>query len=204
MKKIFLWVVFIGLTVLGADIAQSALNWPPKVGELYPDIALVDQTGQQVRIQDFKGSVILIEYIGMNCPACQSFAGSDKYGAYENIDTQTGLKSIEEYFPQYTKGVSLSDKRLVYIQILLYSMTMGAPSQEDAQKWAEHFHLDRSKNQIVLAGTKEFLGQASYNLIPGFQLIDKKFILRWDATGHNPQHSLWNQLLPSVFKFLNE
>lgn len=31
--------------------------------------------------------------------------------------------------------------------------------------------------------------QASYNMIPGFQLIDQNFILRSDSTGHNPKES---------------
>ena len=79
---------------------------------------------------------------------------------------------------------------------------MGVPGPEDAKKWAEHFHFDRSKNRIVLAGAKEFLApenyNASYNLVPGFQLIDRDFILRSDSTGHNPHDGLYTQLLSMV------
>jgi len=172
--------------------------WPPEMGKEFPDLELIDQTGKKVRISDFKGSVILIEYIGMTCPACQAFSGAHDVGAYGGIKPQKGLKSIEKFCPIYSKGVRLSDDRVIFIQILLYSMSMGAPTVEDAKKWAKHFRLDRSKNQIVLAGKEELLGKASYDLIPGFQLVDKDFILRSDSTGHHPRNNLYTELLPMM------
>ena len=178
--------------------------WPPRVGEPYPDLELIDQTGQLVRLSSFKGSVLLIEPVGMNCPACQSFAGAHRLGPYEGIQPQGGLPSIEELVPQYTRGASLSDDRIVFVQLLLYSMTMDAPTSEDARKWAEHFRVDRAKNHIVLAGTKEFIGQASYDMIPGFQLVDRNFILQVDATGHRPRHNLFTQLLPAIPRLMEE
>ncbi len=190
--------------VTAAQPGRLPAVWPPRVGEPYPDLELVDQTGQLVRLSSFKGSVLLIEPVGMNCPACQSFAGAHRLGSYEGIQPQGGLPSIEELVPQYARGLSLSDERIVYVQLLLYSMTMEAPTPEDARKWAQHFRADRAKNHIVLAGTKEFIGQASYDLIPGFQLVDRNFILRVDATGHRPQHSLFSQLLPALPGLLEE
>ena len=178
--------------------------WPPRVGEPYPDLELIDQTGRLVRLSSFKGSVLLIEPVGMTCPACQAFAGAHRLGPYEGVAPQGGLPSIEELVPQYTRGVSLSDERIVFVQLLLYSMTMGAPTPEDARKWAAHFRVDRAKNHIVLAGTREFIGQASYDMIPGFQLVDRNFILQVDATGHRPRHNLFTQLLPAIPRLLEE
>jgi hypothetical protein len=178
--------------------------WPPRVGEPYPDLELIDQTGRPVRLSSFKGSVLLIEPIGMTCPACQAFAGAHRLGPYGGIAPQGGLPSIEELVPQYARGVSLSDDRIVFVQLLLYSMTMGAPTPEDARKWAAHFRADRAKNHIVLAGTREFIGQASYDMIPGFQLVDRNFILQVDATGHRPRHNLFTQLLPALPRLLEE
>lgn len=182
--------------------ARSGVKWPPRLGEPYPDLELIDQTGQIVRLSSFKGSVVLVEPVGMTCPACQAFAGAHRYGSFEGVAPQRGLLSIEELFPKYTNGLSLSDDRIVLVQLLLYSMSMRAPSPGDARRWAEHFRMDRSKNFIVLAGTKELLGQASYNMIPGFQLVDRNFILRADSTGHRPRHNLWKYLLPMVPQLL--
>jgi hypothetical protein len=199
-----LQVAAVAPAVTPAQPGRLPSMWPPKVGEPYPDLELVDQTGQLLRLSSLKGSVLLIEPVGMNCPACQSFAGAHRLGSYEGIQPQGGLPSIEELVPQYARGVSLSDDRIVYVQLLLYSMTMEAPTPEDARKWAQHFRADRARNHIVLAGTKEFIGQASYDMIPGFQLVDRNFILRVDATGHRPQHNLFSQLLPAIPRLLEE
>lgn len=190
------------LALAGTCYAAQISPWPPKVGEPYPDLELIDQTGMPVRLSSFKGKVLLIEPVGMNCPACQAFAGAHKIGAFQGITPQRGLPSIEEALPKYAGGITLSDPRIVYVQLLLFNMSLMPTTPEDAKAWAQHFKRDRSKNQIVLAGGPEFLKaerrQASYNLIPGFHLVDKDFILRSNATGHQPQHDLWRQLFPMV------
>ncbi len=170
---------------------QSLEFWPPRLEQEYPDFKLIDQTGEKVRISDFKGSLLLIEYVGMNCAACQAFSGANTHiGPFENNTVQRGLKSIKELFPTYTNGLSLSDNRITFIQILLYDMKRGAPTPEDAQRWAQHFQLEKSRNQYVLVPIGDMRGSASYNLIPGFQLVDKNFILKSDSTGHHPRVNL--------------
>lgn len=62
--------------------------------------------------------------------------------------------------------------------------------------------MDRSKNHLVLAGTKELLGDASYNMIPGFHLVDRNFIFHSDSAGHTPRHNLVTHLLPMIPKLL--
>jgi hypothetical protein len=47
-------------------------------------------------------------------------------------------------------------------------------------------------------GDERFINPASYKMIPGFQLVDRAFILRADATGHTPTHNLWEDLLPML------
>jgi len=183
---------------------RAEVDWPPQLDQPYPDLELINHAGQSVRMSDFKGKVIVVEYIGMTCPACQAFSGAHEKGAYGNIVPQRGLGAIKDYFPGSTGGLSLEDDRIVFIQMLLYSMSMGAPTPEDAKDWARHFQMDRPKNHLVLAGKEELLGQASYDMIPGFQLIDKQFVLRSDSTGHHPRHNLWNELLPLVPQLLKE
>jgi len=98
----------------------------------------------------------------------------------------------------------LTDDRIVFVQLILYNMSMNAPSIDDARAWANHFHMNRSSNFVVLAGTKHLVGQASADMIPGFQLVDRNFVLRADATGHNPRHRLFEELLPMVPQLLSE
>ena len=185
-------------------LSAFAELWPPEVGKPYPDLELYDQTGKITQLSSFKGSVILVEPVAMNCTACQAFSGAHRLGAYADVSPQQDLKSIEEYFPKYTGGMSFSDRRFVFIQIILFDLNNNVPTAQDARKWAEQFRLDRAKNRVVLASRREMAGPASYNMIPGFQLIDKNFILRSDSTGHNPKHDLWKHLLPMVPKLLKE
>jgi hypothetical protein len=52
----------------------------------------------------FKGIVILVEPVGMNCPACNAFSGGIQKGGYKGTHPQNGLPSIEQLFPKYTGG----------------------------------------------------------------------------------------------------
>ena len=48
------------------------------------------------------------------------------------------------------------------------------------------------------------IGDASYRMIPGLQLIDQDMILRVDSTGRsNQQHDLYRELLPKVREMLD-
>ena len=178
--------------------SPTSAQWPPKVGEVYPDLELIDEYGQKVRLSSFKGAVLVIEPIGMTCAACQAFSGGHQFGSFGGVVPQRGLPSIEKFFPEFTNGLVLSDDRIVFIQILLYNMSMGAPTGEDVRSWSEHFKMERSDNYVVLGGTKSLLGPASNNMIPGFQLVDQDFILRSDSTGHRPKDNLYTTLLPMV------
>jgi hypothetical protein len=182
----------------------KTILWPPQLGKPYPEIELIDRTGKIVKLADFKGKIIVVEPVGMTCPACNAFSGGKDRGGFKSSSVQGGTESIETYFPQYTGGVSLHDKRILFVQLLLYNLQMQGPTQDDAALWAEHFGLDKFDNTYVLAGGPELIGSASYNMIPGFQLIDKDFVLRSDATGDNPKESIWDHLLPMVPQLLKE
>jgi thiol-disulfide isomerase/thioredoxin len=176
--------------------------WPPQLNEPYPDLHLVDQTGTAVRLSDFKGKIILVELIGIPCPACQAFSGGHKVGGFKGVAPQPDLASIEESARKYGR-FDLSNERIVKVHVLLYSMSMRAPTPRDAKAWADHFGLDRSKNEIVLAGLSSMISEETYQMIPGTQLIDQEFILRVDSTGRSARkHDLYRVLLPHVRKLL--
>lgn len=193
-------IAFVGFS---AHAKQSEIVWPPQIGQPYPDIEVVDHRGETKQLSSFKGTVLLIEPIGMNCPACNAWSGAHFVGGYDGIQPQAGLLSIREYLPKYTGGIKIDDARIKVIQLLLYDMRMKAPSRKDAIKWAEHFGFDELENHYVVVPTQSMISPASYNLIPGFQLVDKDFILRSDSTGHHPKDNLYTKLLPMVSKYVH-
>ncbi|MDV6032997.1 MAG: hypothetical protein F9B45_23510 [Phycisphaera sp. RhM] len=58
--------------------------------------------------------------------------------------------------------------------------------------------MDRDANQIVLRGDPSMLSRQTYEMIPGFQLIDRDFVLRSDSCGHHPHDDLYKDLLPML------
>ncbi|MDH5428914.1 MAG: hypothetical protein OEY57_12155 [Nitrospirota bacterium] len=184
------------------QLKASGTAWPPEVGQPYPDATFIDQDGNPVKLSSFKGSVLLIEPIGMTCAACQAFSGAHQYGPLGGVTPQKGLPSIETLFPQYTNDLSLRSSRIEFIQILFYDMSMKAPTADDVKEWTRHFQMQRSNNYLVLAAPRAFQGRATANMIPGFQLVDQDFILRADSTGHSPRHDLYRELLPMVRELL--
>ncbi len=182
----------------GARAADSEFAWPPRLGEPFPDLQLVNQHGDRMRLSELRGKVILVEPVGMNCAACNAFSGAHRKGGYAGTRPQDNVPAIEELLPRYSRGITLDDSRIALVQLLLYDPGLKAPKAADARLWAEHFGFMEHRNVFVLAGDESLVGTASYNMIPGFFLIDRDFILRADATGHRPRHDLFKHLLPMV------
>ena len=182
---------------------EPTVPWPPKLGEPYPDLLVVDAAGRELRLSDLRGKVILVEPIGMNCPACQAFCGGRSRGGFAGVTPQPDLPPMEELLPAYTRPpIELSDDRLVYVQLLLYSMEMGAPGAADAARWEAHF--PGPPNRRVLVPKRSLVGPASYDLIPGLQVVERDFVLRGDSTGHSPKEDLYRQVLPRIPELLGK
>lgn len=168
------------------------------MAEPYPDLRLRDPSGQFVRLSSFRGKVLLIEPIGLTCSACNAFAGAGKEGVpgFRGIRPQAGLASIKDNIASYSGGVTIDHPELVVLHLLLFDSQTTIPTLEDARDWVEHFQLDGHFNFAVLVGDERFHNRETLDMIPGFQLVDRDFILRADATGHSPKHDLYRFLLP--------
>lgn len=180
--------------------AQQKLSWPPQLNSKYPDLELMSSSGKKVKLSSVAGKIILLEPIGMSCPACQAFVGAAEKGPFPGGSAQPGLPSMDSMLKQH--GISPSDSRLERVQLILYSPSMGAPTLEQAKAWSKHFGFGETGHELILIGDQSYINNASYNMIPGFQLIDKDFVLRCDSTGHNPTNDLYKELLPMLKKLL--
>lgn len=173
-------------------------NWPPRVGSYYSDLNLTDQNGEPFRLSSLQGKVILLELVAIPCKGCQSFAGANDRGGYGGVAVQPGLDSIHKYAKRFG-GVDLSrSNNVAFVQLLLYGESMRHPTQEEVTGWAGHFGMNRSRNHIVLRGDESMVNRTSYAMIPGFHLIDRNFVLRYDSSGHRPKHDLYHELLPAL------
>lgn len=180
-----------------APVGQRDIVWPPQLGKAYPDLRLQTPEGDWVQLSDFRGKVLVIEPIGMSCPACNAWAGGNSaVGTFQGVRPQPDLDSLDDYSRKFA-GVSLDDPELMYIHLVLYDTKLRDPSVEDLAAWRDHFGL-HGENVRVLGGTPDLISPASYKMIPGVQLVDRSFVLRSDSTGHHPRHNLYKKLLPML------
>ncbi|MCO5171833.1 MAG: hypothetical protein M9894_36500 [Planctomycetes bacterium] len=171
----------------GASVKPLPHAWPPVRGERYPDLELLDHRGQPTRLSRLEGKVIVVEPIGMGCPACQAYAGAHRRGTFRGAFAQEGLPSFGELLRRYAGVDWEREPDLVLVHLLLFDLPAErAPTVADARAWAEHFGLDRADNALVLVGDERYVNPASYALVPGFQVIDRDFVLRYDGSGHHP------------------
>lgn len=178
--------------------------WPPLIAHSYPDLELIDQEGEPFKLSYLKGKVIVIQPVAMNNSASQGYSGAEDKGSFEKVNFDSSARSFRKIFTEYTQDLVLPHPDLVFIQILLYDMEYEAPKPLHAKIWAEHFDLRREHNHFVAVSKHRLGGSYANDMIPGFQLIDRDFILRADSTGDAPYHDLRYELIPMTTKLLSQ
>jgi hypothetical protein len=95
------------------DADKPLRGWPPAVGQFYPDVVLEDQTGQITGISHYRGKVVLVEVVGLTCPACDALSGGNDpgKGRFRGIEPQPGLSSIDRYARAWARHFGLSRNR---------------------------------------------------------------------------------------------
>lgn len=191
--------VFLGLLCFLPSFAYAQEQWPPNPGSPYPDLRLIDESGKPFQLSTLKGKVLVVKFGAMACPATQALSGAHTAGGFAGINPQPGLSSFDQMFERYTHGLNLTadSDDIAFVHILFYDATGNrAPTAKELARWNKHFSNDKS-NHITVAAPAELTRRTPRASIPGFQLVDQKFILRSDATGAN-QRLLYSELLPSV------
>ena len=174
--------------------------WPPETREVYPDLEMFDGSGAPVKLSELKSKVLLIQPVRMVCSACQSFSGSGQWGPFGAVLPQAGLPSIETLLDTHAHGVQRNADFQI-VQIIFFNFSDAPPTPADIREWDKHFHLHQ-RNILVLGARKPIADNTARSLIPGFQLVDKNFVLRADSTGSTPRQDLTHELLPMIPKLL--
>ncbi|HZZ19738.1 MAG TPA: hypothetical protein VFE25_10235 [Opitutaceae bacterium] len=171
-------------------------TWPPKAGEPYPDLALMDSTGNLFHLSSLKGKVILVEPVAMSSAASQAHSGGDTLGGFLGIEPQPGIQSIDTDLERFAGGLKIDDPSVAYVQVVIYNFDLKAPTVSEVKAWADHFKLTDRPNVHVLVGTPAMQSQASFDMIPGLHLVDQRFVLRSEHFGHGGGSDLYRDLLP--------
>lgn len=190
----------------GLSHNSSDVQWPPQLNQRYPDLTLTDLNGELVKLSSLHagGKVLLIEPVGLSCKACQAFAGGHRVGGLFGHAPQPGLRSMSEYIKLYGRSGDLKNENLVMVQILFYGPDGDnrCPTLAEARQWAKHFQRF-SPNTVFLLADESLIGPDTRKMIPGFQLVDKQFVLRSDA-GNPPRQDVFKTLIPQISTVLEE
>ena len=185
-----------------AAVPNSVAGWPPVLGAVFPEVELFDHQGRPFRVSQLKGKPTVIEFLAMSCAACQAWSGAHKAGVFEDLAAQDDLIGIEEYYRKYTPGLELFDGTINFVQLIVYDTNLRAPTPEYLDAWRTHFGFEKHPNVFVVSGGEPLCNRDSFNRIPGFLLLDREGVVRFDALGHSPVHNLYLELLPAVRGFL--
>lgn len=181
------------------------LSWPPQMNKIYPDFALIDQTGNPFMVSDLRGKIIVVETVDMTSPVSQARSGAATKGAYGNIqDIDANAKPFADLLYQHTGNtLTWPNANIVLLKIIFYNAQGGQATALDARGWAEHFGLRREDNIVVAVPQKDFRDRDTTDMIiPGFQLVDRGMNLRVDSSGTAPKHNLEMTLIPLIPKLL--
>ena len=181
-----------------ASVPNALNNWPPKLNQVFPSVALFDHDGKKFDFSQLRGKPTLVEFIAMTCAACQAGSGAHSRGVFDDLAAQDDLEGIEEYYRRFTGGGDLFDGSVNFVQLVIYDTSLRPPRAEHLAAWREHFGFDKKPNTFIVSGGEALANRDSFNRIPGFLLLDKQGTVRYDALGHQPKHNLYTELLPAV------
>lgn len=173
-------------------------QWPPQLGSKFPEVQLFDHEGKPFSMQSMRGKPTLIEFVAMTCAACQAWSGGNKKGGFEGFLSQHNLQSIEEYYKEFTGGHNIFSSDINFVQLVVYNLHLNPPSPANLSAWRKHFGFNQHANTFVISGGEPLANRESFHRIPGFMLLDRDLVVRFDALGHRPRHNLFTQLLKAV------
>lgn len=139
-------VVIIGLMVL----AGCGLDPAPIIGHPAPDFTLTDIAGNTVRLSDFRGKTVLLNFWAIGCPPCRA-----------------EMPAMEEVYQEY------KDKDVVIIGV-----DLDGPVSVVGDYVRDYVEVNGYSWTFVIDTTYEVAEDYMVNLIPSSFFIDKDGVIR--------------------------
>jgi len=138
--------------------AEPIIDWDDcsqQIGDHPCDFTLLDQNGNEFKLYDHYGKIIIIDFSAMWCGPCQMAA-----------------LEVEEIQKKY-------DDKVVYVTILVENLNYNPPSKSDLRKWAKTLGIQSAP---VLAGSRSMISSDPdsgwlVNAWPTFYIIDQNMVM---------------------------
>ncbi len=170
-KKYWIRLVIMGLLLCAIYCSSCTSKFNPdsppwntcfeSEGEHPCDFTLLDQNGNQARLYDYHGKIIILDFSTMWCGPCQMAA-------------RTVDDTIEKF----------GEDEVAYITILIEDPTGNTPDLRDLEDWTRINGIELGP---VLGGSRDFLDEGGWDLTgwPTFYFIDKDMVLRAVVRGYS-------------------
>lgn len=185
-------------TIAEIAIGQSKVPWPPRIGAPFPRMQFLTPSLQRRSLDEFRGRVVVIEYVSMASAVTQAFAGSRDRGPFGSSALRNDFKPLESYFPEYSGGIPSTD--VILVQILMLDHHAQPVSTETAAAWNKHFELE-ARGRVILIASPVLLRNQGSEVVGGFQMLDKNGVVRADATGERSK-TLFSELFPGLARYV--
>jgi len=127
-----------------------------KVGDLFRDIRAKDLEGNLIKLSDFKGKIVLLDFWSSTCPPCR--------------------RQIREEFPNLKRKYKNKEFLIVSFSLDTDYEKWKKASVEDAIDWINISDLKNQKSKVIIS--------YGVQLIPSTFIIDKKGIIRSIIIGY--------------------
>lgn len=144
-----------------ATAQDSATAVKAKIGEKAPAFTLTDAKGKEHKLEDYKGKIVVMQWINPDCPVCRRVVTSGLVA-----EMKTELKKINE-------------KEIVYIAI-------NSTHYQAADVGAEYFKKHELKANAILNDMDGKVGKMyGAKTTPHMFVIDKEGVLRYEGAFDN-------------------
>ncbi|MGQ9649500.1 MAG: thioredoxin family protein [Phycisphaerae bacterium] len=166
MKRIWMFVTLAAVAAGACLYGYSLASEPgkaPEPGQKAPDFALKDVYGKEFKLADFKGKIVVLEWINKECPI--SHAAHDKqqmqktYKKYAAKDViWLGIDSTENAKPDENR-VYAAEQSLAYP--ILHDVDAKVAKAYGAKRTPHMFVIDK-EGKLVYAGAIDDKGDNNY------------------------------------------
>ncbi|TAG80869.1 MAG: thioredoxin family protein [Burkholderiales bacterium] len=147
------------LTLLAASLAFAAAN-AATVGQAAPDFTLTDVNGKSIKLSDFKGKHVVLEWTNPNCPFVVKHYGSNNMQTLQKDKTAKNVvwlavNSTAKSHQDYMAPAALSSKMIGEWKAAPTGLLMdesGTVGKSYQAKTTPHMYVIDPTGKLVFAG----------------------------------------------------
>ncbi len=161
------------LTAVSLAVAATALQAAPSVGQDAPDFSLRDTSGKTVKLSDYRGKHVVLEWTNPGCPYVRKHYDSGNMAATQKDATGRGAvwlsinstaKSSYDYL-EPAKLVAWQKQRKVEPTAVLMD-EQGDAGKAYGARTTPHMYIVDPKGKLVYAGGIDSIASSSPSDIP--------------------------------------